>query len=73
MLITNFCNKEIKVYREALKKYKEETGERDLYIDKNAYLRDGRRDTSMSALRCKSNKDLSYFWKIFDSLGNDYK
>ena len=61
MLITNFDKSEEPIYREAVKRF----GEKELYIDRNAYIGGYNRikDDSMSALRCKVPMDLTEFWK----------
>jgi hypothetical protein len=66
MLMTNFIRNDKQKYLEALRIYKEQTGDQSLYVDNNAYLRNGRKDEGMCALRCTEMKDLSEFWKIYE-------
>jgi hypothetical protein len=51
MLMTNFIRNDKQKYLEALRIYKEQTGDQSLYVDNNAYLRNGRKDEGMCALR----------------------
>lgn len=66
MLITNFDKGEEPIYREAVKRF----GKKELYVDRNAYVGFGKKDNSMSALRCNSSIELTEFWKIFDEIKN---
>ena len=66
-LLTNFYNDELYRYEKALKEYIEKSGDRSIYIDRNAFIRGGRKIESMSALRVTSNHDCSAFWKVFDN------
>ena len=63
-LITNFDIELEPVYRKTIDTY----GWDGLYIDTNAYWRDGTKDETLYSLRWKNNKrrDLSEFWRIFD-------
>ena len=67
MLLTNFNNSELNKYEETLKIYIKETGDKSLYIDSNAFWRDGTKDNNMSALRSDISKDRSRFWRIFET------
>lgn len=64
MLITNFDKKNEPLYRKAVEQYVK----KELYIDKNAYWKNGHKDENMSALRCTTQMDLSDFWRLFDKL-----
>ena len=69
-LITNFNKSEEPIYREAIERY----GWDGLFITDDAYWRNGYKDDTMSALRFKNDnerRDLSDFWKIFDSISNN--
>lgn len=68
MLVTNFKKDRLPLYNKALKFYIKETGDKSLYIDRNAYIRGGIKDEDMCALRCTEQKELGLFWNIFDSI-----
>lgn len=67
-LLTNFDNREVYRYQNALDKYIRETGDKSIYIDRNAYVRGGRKDETMYALRVNREGDCSSFWRIFESI-----
>ena len=60
-LVTNFNKIEEPLYRKAI----EEFGWGGLYIESDAYWRNGHKDPTLSALKTKDpSKDLSEFWRI---------
>ena len=67
-LLTNFDNTKLPKFEKALKLYREQTKNMSIYISKVAFWPDGTRDHDMSSLRTSEDKDLSRFWRIFDSL-----
>lgn len=64
MLIANFDKSEELLYRKAVKIF----GCNSLYVDKNAYWRNGEKADSMSALRSNDCIDLTEFWGIHENL-----
>jgi hypothetical protein len=69
-LVTNFDIELEPIYRKAIDAY----GWDGLYIDTNAYWRDGTKDETLYALRLKNNerRDLSEFWEIFDEFYDEF-
>lgn len=69
-LITNFDIEQEPIYRKAIDAY----GWDGLYIDTNAYWRDGTKDETLYALRWKYNeeRDLTEFWRIFDEFYDEF-
>ncbi len=68
-ILTNFDKREEHLYRRAIKEF----GGRGLYIDKNAYWKDGHKDNTMSALKYTGyDIYLSKFWKILECVKEDY-
>jgi hypothetical protein len=64
MLLTNFFDWDLPIYKEATKVY----GDKTLYIDKNAYGRNGVKLEGQYALRTNMSKDRSDFWELFRSI-----
>jgi len=68
MLITNFSNKQLEFYEEAIKIYKKQSGSNRLRIEKKAYCSNNYLLENHSALHDTGFEDLSCFWSILDSL-----
>ena len=62
--ICNFDKSEEPLYRMAIIEFRDDR----VYIDKNAYWRDGHKDDSMSALKTIGRVELTEFWKIVHRL-----
>ena len=60
-LLTNFGADQLSIYETAVKDF----GDTSLYIDNQAYDRRGNLIENYYALRTKSKKDRSDFWKLF--------
>lgn len=70
MLLTNFNKKDKEKYSKLLEVYKKRTGNKDIYIDNNAYV-NGHKLEDHCALRCKfeSYDNLNTFYRLQDELG----
>ena len=66
--ITNFKADKERLFKNAIAF----CNERDLFIVREAYWRNGTKDPTMYSLRSKRNKDLSKFWRVFDDLEAQY-
>lgn len=62
--VTNFDLEDLPIYMEAVKKH----GDSDLWISQQGF--DG--DRNLGSLRCKRDKELSSFWKVFDEVAKQH-
>lgn len=69
MFITNFNERNREKYNRAVKEYKKQTGNNDIYVDNNAYANGCRLENSC-ALRSKSSsfENLNKFYRIEEEL-----
>lgn len=68
-LLTNFSAHKLPLYEKAVKEFGDDT----LYISDTAYDCRGRRLNGYCSLRTTIHKDRSDFWRLFNSLREEFK